>query len=67
MPIMIREKDWDFASDKLYTCRIGIEIANVIAETKIRDKMKIKSPTELIAAILNEFSTIILNERFNYF
>ena len=36
-------------------------MANVIAETNIRDKIKIKSPTELIAKILDEFSAIILN------
>ncbi len=47
-------------SDNVYIWRIGTEIAKVMAETNIRDKIKIKSPTELIAATLNEFSTIIL-------
>jgi hypothetical protein len=55
-----RVKAWGLMSDNVYIWRIGTEIAKVMAETNIRDKIKIKSPTELIAATLNEFSTIIL-------
>ena len=36
-------------------------MARVIAETRIFDKNNIKSPTVLIAKILNEFSRIIMN------
>ena len=61
MIINIIENTSVFTISNVYISKIGTDMARVIAETRIFDKNNIKSPTVLIAKILNEFSRIIMN------